>query len=228
MPKTGKANSFLIGVSDNDIMQKYGATGSTEPNLLDINNYYTHVKNRSFDLNLQKEYQSARKKESKGWILKNQFSNRVNLYPYGILFEMHMDGAIRYEQDKKAHILQACEHTIECTTARDSVMFDIYFFWDGMCGTNSQQGLANFDINLSMGYGQRTGSLSKMGEISHLGAKTSKGSLKLTDNFVEKQGTPVRFVIRYEMVLVANSDPLSVSEVHFNKPAGNYFKIVTK
>ncbi|MDX2441299.1 MAG: hypothetical protein QNK40_12210 [Desulfobacterales bacterium] len=228
MPKTKKGNPFLIGLSDHDIMEMYGTSAQDKANLLIINEYAEHIKNRPFDLKLNKEYQSIRKNESTGWILKNQISGRFDLFKYGILFQMLLCGAIRYRKDQPAHIFQDSEHTIECVTAKNDVIFDIYFFWDGMCGTNSQQGWANFGISLSMVYGDKTASLSKMDGISYIGAKIAKGSLKLTDNFVKKKGTPVRFVIRYEMDLAANSDPLAVSEIHFEKPANNYFKIVTK
>ncbi|MBA3011146.1 MAG: hypothetical protein KKF12_14165 [Proteobacteria bacterium] len=229
MPKTRKENPFLIGMSENDIMQTYGSSDQRQSNLLDITNYSAHIKNRSFDLDLQREYRSPPKKnESTGYVLDNKFSGRFKLYEYGILFEMLLSGAVRYERDKNAHIIQTWEHTIECVTAKDGVVFDVYFFWEGMCGTNSSQGWANFGINLSVRYKDGSGSLSEMDGISCLGAKTCKGNSKLIDNFVKKKGTPVTFVIRYEMDLAANSDPLAISEVRFDKPANTYFKIVTK
>jgi hypothetical protein len=228
MPKKDNGNSFKIGITIQEIMQMYSIPIQNQSNLLVINEYTNHVKNRPFDLKVTKEYQSRRTNISKGWILKNQFFGRFDLHHYGILFQMFLCGAIRYEEGQDARISQSCEHTIECVTEKDGVLFDVYFFWDGMCGTNSQEGSANFDFNLSMAYETESGCLSKMDGISYLGAKTAKGSMKLADNFVEKQGTLVRFIIRYEMNLAAKSDPLAMSEVHFDKPGGNYFKIVTR
>jgi len=227
MPKKKTGTPFKIGILEDEIMQMYKPV-QNQSNLLVINEHVRHVKNRTFDLKVNKEYQSHRKNISKGWIVKNQFFGRFALHHYGILFQMFLCGALRYEEGQDAMISQSGEHTIECVTEKDGVLFDVYFFWDGMCGTNSQQGWANFDFNLSMSYETESGCLSKVDGISHFGAKTSKGNLKLADNFVEKQGTLVRFVIRYEMDLAANSDPLAMSEVHFDKPACNYFKIVTK
>lgn len=229
MPKTRKENPFLIGMSENDIKQMYGSSGQDHSSLLDISNHSAHIRNRTFDLDLHREYRpSPQKKESKGYILDNNFSGRFKLYPYGILFEMLISGAVQYERDQNAHIIQTGQHTIECLTAKDDVVFDIYFFWDGMCGTNSSQGWANFGITLSVKYKNGAGSLSEMDGISCLGAKICKGNSKLIDNVVEKKGTLVTFVIGYEMDLAANSDPLAISEVRFDKPANTYFKIVTK
>ncbi len=227
MPKKKKDNLFKVGILEHEMMQMYRPV-QNQSNLLVINEYANHAKNRPFDLKVSREYQSHRKNISKGWILNNQFWGRFNLHHYGILFQMLLCGAIRYEEGQDARISQSGEHTIECVTEKDGVLFDVYFFWDGMCGTNSKQGFANFDFKLTMTYENGSGCLSKMDGISYLGAKTSKGSLKLADNFVEKQGTIVWFVIRYEMDLAATSDPLAMSEVHFDKPASNYFKIVTK
>lgn len=228
MPKIKKDNPFRIGISENEIMQMYGIPIQNQSNLLVINEHGYQVKNRPFYLKVNKEYQSHRTTISKGWIIKNIFSGRFDLHHYGILFQMFLCGVIRYEEGQDARILQTEEHTIECVTKKDGVLFDVYFFWDGMCGSSSHKGWANFNFNLSVTYENESGCLSKGDGISSIGAKTFKGSLKLVDNFVKDQGTLVRFVIRYEMDLAANSDPLAMSEVHFDKVGLSYFKIVTK
>ena len=49
-------------MSENDIMQTYGSSDQRQSNLLDISNYSAHIKNRSFDLDLQREYRSPPQK----------------------------------------------------------------------------------------------------------------------------------------------------------------------
>lgn len=228
MTGQGKYNPYLIGKSYDDLVQRYGTAGQLPSNQLVINPNYSHAKDRGFDLAVKKQVKSARTNESSGWIIKNRFSGLYQLHNYGILFPMMLSGAVRYETDKDGKIFQFQEHTIECETLKDDVTFDIFFSWDGMFGTNSQEGWANFSTCLTMNYDQETKILSKMDGISYLGAKTCNGSSKLTDNFVKKSGTPVTFVIRYEMDLAATSNPMSVSELHFRNPATNFFKIVTR
>ena len=228
MSGQGKYNPFLIGKSSENILQRYGKTGQIPSNQIVINPNYSHAKDRGFDLAVKKQVKSARTKESSGWIIKNRFSGLYQLHNYGILFQIVLSGAIRYQTDKDGKIFQFCEQTIECETLKDDVTFDIFFSWDGMFGTNSQEGWANFSTSLTMSYDQETKILSKMDGISYLGAKTCNGSSKLTDNFVKKSGTPITFEIRYEMDLAATSNPMSVSELHFRNPATNFFKIVTR
>lgn len=227
MTTLDKYNHFLIGKSSDDILQMYETAGRSTSNQIVINPNYSHARDRVFDLAVKKQFKSARTNESSGWIIKNRFSGHYQLHKYGILFQLMLSGAIRYETDKNGRIFQFCEHTIECETLKDDVRFDIFFSWDGMFGTNSQEGWANFSTSLTMSYDERTKILSKMDGISYLGAKNCKGSSKLTDNLVKKTGTPITFVIRYEIDIAATSNPMSVSEIHFKKQGTNFFKIVT-
>lgn len=218
----------MIGMSEKDMVSRYESVHQPQPNLLVINEYSDLAARRAFDLEITKESTTFRKNEHQGWILKNGFIHRSGHERYGILFQMMMDGAIRYEPEKDAYISQICEQTIDCITKKDGTIMDVYFAWDGMIGTNSRNGYANFNISLTLSCENDIRSLSKMDGISYLGAKTCKGSNKITNVFVKKAGTPVQLIIRYEMELMSASDAYAVSEVHFHQPTANFFKIVTR
>ncbi len=166
--------------------------------------------------------------ESSGLIIKNQLSHKTQVRNYGILSRMVFSGAVRYQPPNNGKIFRICEETIACETLKDNTVFDIFFSWDGMIGTNSGNGGANFNISMTAAYEDELKLVSKMDGIHYLGAKTCKGRSHLTNNLVKKRGTRVTFVIHYEINLTAFSDPMSVSEVHFQKPENNFFKIITK
>jgi hypothetical protein len=228
MRRLSKYDSFLIGKSNDQLVQMYGAAGELPKNHLVISPTVSLAEDRSFDLSVKKQTHTLRINESSGLIIKNQLSHKSEVHNYGILSRMFFSGAVRYQPGNKGKIFRVCEETIECETLKDNTIFDIFFSWDGMIGTNSSSGGANFDISLTAAWEDELKILSKMDGILYLGAKTCKGRSHLTNNLVKKRGTRVTFVVHYEINLGAFTDSKSVSEVHFQKPENNFFKIITK
>ncbi len=228
MTRLSKYDSFLIGKSNDQLVQMYGAAGELPQNHLVINPIVSLAENRSFDLSVKKQTHTLQINESSGLIIKNQVTHKTRVRNYGILSRMSFSGAVRYQPGNKGKIFRICEETIACETLKDNTVFDMLFSWDGMIGTNSGNGGANFNISLTAAYEDELKLLSKMDGILYLGANTCKGLSHSTDNLVKKRGTRVTFVIHYEINLGAFTDPMSVSEVHFQKPENNFFKIITK
>ncbi len=228
MTRLCKYDSFLIGKSDDQLVQMYGTAGVLPYNNLVISPTGSHAKNRDFNLSVKKQTSTMRINESSGWIIKNQLTHKSKVHNYGILSRMFFSGAIRYQPGNKGKLFRIYEETIACESLKENTIFDVFFSYDGMIGTTSRNGGANFNISLTVAYENELKIISKMDGISYLGAKTCKGRSHLTDNLVKTRGTRVTFVIHYEINLAANADPMSVSEVHFQKPENNFFKIITR
>ena len=228
MKRISKYDPFLIGKSDDQLIQMYGAAGELPQNHLVISPTILHTKNRTFDMSVKKQTKTMRINQSSGLIMKNQLSHKSQVHNYGILSRMTFSGAIRYQPANSGKLFRISEETIACETLKDNTVFDIFFSYDGMIGTNSRKGGANFNIGITVAYEDELKIVSKMDGIHYIGAKTCKGRDRLTDNLVKTRGTRVTFVIHYEINLAANTDPMSVSEIHFQKPENNFFKIITK
>ncbi|MEH0022236.1 MAG: hypothetical protein V6Z89_21460 [Desulfobacter sp.] len=228
MEGPGKYNPLLTGKSKKQIAQIYGAAGRLPENRLVVSPVVSHARKRSFDMAVKKQTRTMWINETSGLVIKNKLSHRSKVHSYGIISRLFFSGAIRYQAGTPGKLFRICEETIECETLKDETVFDVFFSYDGMIGTNSEDGSAGFNISLTMAYGDELKILSKMDRIGRLGAKNHKDLLYMADNLVEAKGTRVVFVIHYEVSLNAGATPMSVSEVHFETPANNFFKIITK
>ncbi len=224
MAKPGKYDPVLLGPSQD--AKLYGSAGKLPSHNIVISPEIQVAKKRSFDLLVKRQKQTLKINDSSGWIIRNKFSTSTKVQDYGIVSRYFFVGVIRYDAPGK--VFQVREETIECETLKDDTVFDVYLSYDGMIGTNSNGGRAGFNMSMSVAWENELKLLCEKDIIRDMGAKNCKGQAHLMNNVVAAKGTRVTFVIHYELDVTAKGTSMSVSEVHFEEPANNYFKIVTR
>ncbi|MCG8614657.1 MAG: hypothetical protein MI802_00465 [Desulfobacterales bacterium] len=135
---------------------------------------------------------------------------------------------VRQKAEKAASLFRVLEDTILCETRRENTIVDIYFSWEGMLGTTVEKGHASFNYSLMAAYGDTLKMLSHSDAINRLGAKNCKGRSSLKDNRIKKKGTRVTFVVHREIRLNTPAEANAISEIHFESPESNFFKIITR
>lgn len=226
MERPGKYDPVLLDMSKDQPANLYSRAGKLPSHKLVISPEVQVAQKRSFDLAVKRRKHTLKIDEASGWIIRNKFSTRTRVQDYGIVSRYFFVGVSRYKDPGK--IFQVREETIECETLKDETVFDVYLSFDGMIGTNSKGGGAGFNIGISVAWEDELKLLSENDMILDMGARNCKGRIQLLNNVVAAKGTPVTFIIHYEMNVTANGTPMSVSEVHFEEPVNNFFKIVTR
>ena len=162
-----------------------------------------------------------------GRVTKNLFAQRSQSDEFGIASSLFCAAVVRRKDGQPASLLRVLEDTIVCETVRDNTRLDIYLAWEGMLGTTTDNGRASFNFGLMTAYGDTLKMLSRADVVNRMGARTCKGRSSLKDIHIADKGTQVTFVIHREIRLDIPDGPNAISEIHFEKPDDNFFKIIT-
>lgn len=190
-------------------------------------------KNQAFGLSVIKQTRTMRINETTGLetggrVTKNLFAQRSQSTDFGIISRLFCAGVVRQKRKSPATLFRVLEDTIICETRRDNTILDIYFSWDGMIGTTADKGQASFNFSIMTAYGETLKMLSHSDAINRLGAQTCNGRSSLRDNHIKDLGTRVTFVIHREIRLGTPAETNAISEIHFESPESNFFKIITR